>query len=135
MSTNQILILVAFTLLAFFVLRPILFGGPRVSATEAQARIKAGTAVLVDVREPGEWRDGVAVPASLLAASDYRGARKQWAGFLRDNKDKEIILYCASGMRSGMLAMSLKKDGYKVANLGGFGTWTGAGLPVRKPSI
>jgi len=133
MSTNQILLLVVLAAFAFFVLRPILFGGPRVSATEAQARVKAGTAVLVDVREPGEWRAGVAAPASLLPMSDYRGARKQWAGFLRNNKDKELILYCASGMRSGMLAMSLKKEGFKVANLGGFGAWAGAGLPVRKP--
>ena len=103
------------------------------SATEAQARVKAGTAVLVDVREPGEWRDGVAAPASLLPMSDFRGARKQWDGFLRSNKDKELILYCASGMRSGSLAMALKKEGFKAANLGGFGAWAGAGLPVRKP--
>lgn len=133
MDTSQLLILAAIALLAFFVLRPILFGGPRVSAADAQARVKAGTAVLVDVREPGEWRNGVAAGASLLPMSDFRGSRKQWAGFLRNNKDKEIILYCASGMRSGMLASSLKKEGYTVANLGGFGAWAGAGLPVRKP--
>ena len=133
MDTSQLLVIVAFALFAFFVLRPLLFGGPRVSATEAQARIKAGTAVLVDVREPGEWPDGVATPASLLPMSDFRGARKQWGGFLRNNKDKELILYCASGMRSGSIAGALKKEGYKVANLGGFGGWAGAGLPVRKP--
>lgn len=133
MSTNQVLILIAFGLLAFLVLRPILFGGPRVSATEAQARLKAGTAVLVDVREQNEWRDGVAAGAALLPMSDFRGERRQWAGFLRNNKDKEIILYCASGMRSGSLAAALKREGYKVANLGGFGAWVGAGLPVRKP--
>ena len=133
MSTNQILVLVVFAALAFFVLRPLLFGGPRVSATDAQARIQAGTAVLIDVREPGEWHEGVAAPASLLPMSDFRGARKQWSEFLRNNRQKELILYCASGMRSGMIANTLKKQGYQVANLGGFGAWARAGLPVRKP--
>lgn len=133
MSTQHILLLLAIALLVIFVLRPLLFGGPRVSAKDAQTRVEAGTAVLVDVREPGEWASGVAAPAALLPMSDLRGPRKHWAEFLRKNKDKELILYCASGMRSGMLAMTLKKEGYTVSNLGGLGAWSGAGLPVRKP--
>lgn len=133
MDTNTVLLLVAVGLVVFFVLRPLIFGGPRVSATDAHARIQAGTAVLIDVREPGEWRSGVAAPATLLPMSDFRGAQKQWSAFLRAQRDKELILYCATGMRSGMLAMTLRKQGYRVANLGGFGAWSGSGLPVRKP--
>ena len=133
MSTNQLVIVLILAALVLLVLRALLFGGPRVSAADAQARLKAGTAVLVDVREPGEWQDGVAVGASLLPMSDFRGERTQWTGFLRNNKDKEIILYCASGMRSGVIANALKKEGYTTANLGGFGAWARAGLPVRQP--
>ena len=107
-------------------------GARRVGATEAAQLVKEGKAVLVDVRDPGEWSSGVASPAALLPLGDLTGARKKWAPFLEKNKGKEIILYCASGMRSGMAAGKLKKEGFEVANLGGFGAWASAGLPVRK---
>ncbi len=133
MSTNQLVIFVILAALVLFALRPLFLGGPRVTAAEAQARIQAGSAVLVDVRESGEWSDGVAGPAVLLPMSDLRGGRAQWSAFLDANREKELILYCASGMRSGTVAAALRKEGFKTANLGGFGTWAGAGLPVRKP--
>jgi rhodanese-related sulfurtransferase len=115
------------------VLRPLLFGGPRIAPAEAAAKVQSGEAVLVDVREAGEWRDGVAQPAALLPLSDLRGPRKQWSGFLQKNRGRTLILYCASGLRSGSAAGLLKKEGFTVYNLGGFGRWTSAGLPTRKP--
>ena len=118
---------------AFVVLRPLLFGGRRVGAAEASQRVAAGTAVLIDVREPGEWRSGVAAPAQLLAFSDLNGDRRQWAPFLAAHKDKELILYCASGLRSGQAVIRLKKEGLNATNLGGLRRWTSAGLPTRKP--
>lgn len=133
MSTNHLLVLLALAVLAFVVLRLILFRAPRVSALDADAAIKAGTAVLADVREPGEWSGGVAAPAALLPMSDFRGDRELWSEFLDANREKQIIVYCASGMRSGVVARSLNKQGFRAANLGGFGAWAGAGLPVRKP--
>ena len=131
---NQNLIFLAVGLLIFFfVLKPMFFGGRRVNPEEAAARLKAGKAVLVDVRDPGEWANGVAQPAVLLSLGDLRGERKKWKPFLEKNRGKELILYCASGMRSGMAASLLKKEGFEVSNLGGFGRWASAGLPVRKP--
>ncbi len=105
----------------------------RVSPAETAQLVADGKAVLVDVREPGEWARGVAAPASLISLGDLSGPRKKWKPFLDKNRGKEIILYCASGMRSGMAASQLKKEGFTVANLGGFSNWAGAGLPVRQP--
>ncbi|MCF7688913.1 MAG: rhodanese-like domain-containing protein [Cephaloticoccus sp.] len=100
---------------------------------EAARHVAAGTAVLVDVREPAEWSaTGVAEPAILLSLSDLRGDRTQWKPFLEQNKDKELILYCRSGNRSGIAAGILAKEGYTVANAGAFKTWAAAGLPTRK---
>ncbi len=127
-----VFILVAIAV-GFSLLRPLLFGGRRIAAAVASQKIQSGEAVLVDVREPDEWRSGVAAPAQLLPLSDLQGERRQWAPFLAANKDKELILYCASGIRSGSAAMRLKKEGFKTANLGGFGRWRSAGLPTRKP--
>ena len=103
-----------------------------VSPDEAAARVRAGTAVLVDVRESNEWaKTGVVGTAHLLALSDLRGARKQWKQFLTENRDKELILYCRSGNRSGQAAEILAAEGFRVANAGGFQTWVTAGQPTR----
>lgn len=131
MTVGQLLFFLILFAAAFLLLKPILFGGPRVTPAEALKQIEAGTAVLVDVREPDEWRNGAAAPAALLALSDLQGGRRDWAPFLAANKDRLIILYCASGMRSGTAAGLLKKEGFRVANLGGFRRWAEAGLPVK----
>ena len=131
MTVAQLIFLLIAGLIAFAMLRPLLFGGPRITALQAAAEIEAGRAVLVDVRTPDEWRGGVAGPAALLPLGDLRGARRQWAPFLAEHKDKTLILYCASGMRSGVAAGVLKKEGYRVANLGAFTRWGQAGLPVK----
>lgn len=118
----------------FFVVRMIISTRPALSATAANAAIEAGTAVLVDVREPAEWCSGVAKPAALLAMSDLRGSRSGWKPFLEKNRGKQIIVYCASGARSGSVAGLLKKEGHNAVNLGGFSNWAGAGLPTRRPN-
>jgi rhodanese-related sulfurtransferase len=100
---------------------------------EAAARVAAGTAVLVDVREPAEWQEtGVVASAHQLALSDLRGERVQWRAFLAAHHDKEIILYCRSGNRSGQAAKLLAAEGFKTANAGGLRDWTAAGQPTRR---
>jgi rhodanese-related sulfurtransferase len=107
---------------------------PRVPAAEAAARVREGTALLVDVREPDEWRDGVADKAALLPLSDLTGSRKKWKPFLASARDREVFLYCASGMRSGRAAQILTGEGVKAVNTGGIGEWISARWPIVKPS-
>jgi len=133
MSTYQLVLYVLAAVVALVILRPLLFGGARIHPAVAAKQIEAGTAVLVDVRDPYEWRSGVAGPAALLPLSDLQSDRRLWSRFLQDNKEKLLILYCASGLRSGTAAAQLKKEGFRVANLGGFNRWARAGLPVRVP--
>ncbi len=99
---------------------------------EAAELVSSGRAVLVDVREPNEWADGVAGPAHLLALSDLKGARDTWTEFLAKHRDRELILYCRSGGRSGSAAALLAAEGFRVANCGGFSSWQAAGLPIRQ---
>ena len=104
-----------------------------VSPQDAARLVAEGKAVLVDVREPAEWKDsGVAAPAVLLPMSDFNGEQKQWKPFLAQNRDKEIILYCRSGGRSSAIASSLAEMGLNAANSGTLRDWTKAGLPIRK---
>jgi rhodanese-related sulfurtransferase len=104
----------------------------RVAPAEAAQLVAGGHAVLIDVREPDEWADGVASPAELLALSDLTGPRQTWKPFLEKNRDRELILYCRSGGRSGRAAQLLASEGFRTANAGGFSDWARAGLPVRK---
>ena len=105
----------------------------KIAPADAAKLVAEGKAVLVDVREPAEWAaTGVAAPAVLLAKSDFDGAQKEWKPFLEKNAGKEIILYCRTGHRAGIIGTALADKGVKVANAGGLKDWTDAGLPVRK---
>jgi rhodanese-related sulfurtransferase len=106
---------------------------PRPTPAEYSARLRAGEALLVDVREADEWRHGVAQDAVLLPLSDLTGAREQWEAFLAAATDREILLYCASGARSGMAARLLVREGFRAANTGGLADWAAADWPVVKP--
>ncbi len=77
-------------------------------------KIAAGARV-VDVRTPAEFRDGaypgaVNIPLAVLPARMHE----------LEPKDKPIVLYCASGSRSGQAAWLLKRAGFTdVVNAGG----------------
>jgi len=106
----------------------------KVAPADAAKLVAAGKAVLIDVREPAEWAEsGVATPAVLLPMSDYNGGQKLWKPFLEKNAGKELILYCRSGHRAGVVGAKLAAQGLTVANAGGFKDWAAAGLPVSKP--
>ena len=107
--------------------------GSTLTPQEADKRIAAGTAVLIDVREPSEWAEGVAKPAVLLPLSDLSGERTKWKPFLERNHDKELLVYCRSGNRSGKAAGILSIEGFKVSNVGSLDAWKNAGLPTLKP--
>lgn len=108
---------------------------PTLTPAEAAARVQSGQAILVDVREPAEWADGVASPALLLPLSDLRDQRQQWTPVLAAAKaeGKQVLLYCRSGNRSGQAAALLAKEGFVTANVGSFDAWKDSSLPVRQP--
>lgn len=117
---------------------PILFAfaacsaeSTRLTPAEAAQRVAAGTSVLIDVREPDEWaQTGIVAGATPLALSDLRGERRDWKPFLAANKDRELILYCRSGNRSGQAAAILSAEGYRTANAGGLRDWLAAGKTI-----
>jgi len=106
-------------------------GARSVSASEAATLVAQGRAVLVDVRTPEEWAEtGVAEPALLISMQEMKGeaGRK----LLEEHKDKELLFYCHSGARSGMVARAVAGQGVRAGNVGGLDDWIAAGLPLRK---
>ena len=97
-----------------------------ITAQDAQAMVKAGNAVILDVRTPAE-RKAAHIPGSTHIPLDELGSK---AGTLP--KNKTIICQCASGMRSASAARQLAGQGYTTLNLnGGITGWQGAGLPTK----
>lgn len=130
----NLLLLVLLTLGAGYVLIRALPGRrPELSPGEVRAAVESGKAVLVDVREPDEWSNGVAHPAALLPLSDLLGTRELWRPFLEGLRGRRILLYCRSGERSGTAASVLKAQGFDAVNVGRFSSWLRSGLPVRQP--
>ena len=117
-------------------LKSALSGGvERISPDEAAALVKSG-AVIIDVREPselaqsGKAKGAINIPVGQITAQADPSSP---AHDPRLNKDNPIILYCASGMRSGAAGSTLKSMGYgKVYNMGTLSAWAAAGCPVEK---
>lgn len=104
---------------------------PGIPLDDAKAALRAGTAVLIDIREPAEWpATGVAKQCALLPFSDLRGGRTQWRPFLEKNKGKRLLLYCASGSRSGLASRQLRREGLDAVNAGSLRDWDRAGWPI-----
>jgi hydroxyacylglutathione hydrolase len=101
---------------------------PELTPREANERVVAGEAVLVDVREESEWETG-RIPTSIhmpLSQMRRRGSRGL-------PEDKQIVLVCRSGARSALAAAMLSEDDTsKAANLaGGVQAWVREGLPFE----
>jgi rhodanese-related sulfurtransferase len=117
----------------FKMIKALFTSAPRLTPAECADRVRAGDALIVDVREPAEWNQGVAQKAVLLSFSDLTNTRSQWTRFLAENAGKELLLYCASGGRSGMAARILGKEGFRTVNTGGLSDWAASGWPIVKP--
>jgi rhodanese-related sulfurtransferase len=104
--------------------------GPSVTPSQATQLINREDALVVDVRDPGEYGAGHILGAKNLPLSSIASG----AQLAAKRKDRPLIVYCDTGNRSGKAAAALKAQGYaRVLNLsGGLGAWQQAGLPVEK---
>jgi hydroxyacylglutathione hydrolase len=85
---------------------------------------------LLDVRTPREWDEGHLPGACYVFLGDL--SRK-----LKDlDRDKPVLVYCATGYRSSLAASMLQASGFgEVQNVpGGYTAWTAAGFPVVRPT-
>jgi len=123
-----LIILAAFVM--FFAARILWRLRPEIEPEALRTALKAGTAVLVDVREPAEWTAGTTRRAVLLPFSDLRGPRRQWSAFLEKNRGKQLLLDCHSGTRSATAAVQLRREGLAALNAGSLAAIDRAGWPL-----
>lgn len=102
-------------------------------STEQADDLIQGADLLIDVREPDEFRQGhipgaINIPRGMLefklsATPEY------------DSRDLNIVVYCKTSGRAALAARSLKHMGYlQVKSIaGGFDAWLEAGKPLAQP--
>ncbi len=99
-----------------------------IDAAELDAMLRAGKALVIDVREADEFASGripgaINMPLSTFQPSD-----------LPEANGRKLVLNCLGGKRSGM---ALERCGMARVHVdthlaGGFGAWQAAGLPVER---
>lgn len=113
-------------------LAPALAGGSAAAVTPAQAvqLMNREKAVLIDVREAAEYSAGFIKGARHLPLAELPAKLEETC----KNKNLPLVLYCASGVRSGRAAALARRMGYAQAFslTGGIKAWSEAGLPVSK---
>lgn len=103
-------------------------GSDGISAQDVKTRMaEAQPPLVIDVRQPGEYRDGHIQGAQLIPLDQLAGKLNTLP------RDRQIICVCRSGARSGNATRQLKSAGFDTLNMnGGMMAWQRAGLPVSK---
>jgi rhodanese-related sulfurtransferase len=121
---------VVITLLIWSIVGEQLWGGEAILPQDATLLINREDAVILDVREESEFKQGhilnaIHIPLSTL--SSKIGRLEKW-------RSRPIIANCLNGHRSARACSMLKKQGFeKVYNLkGGINAWQDASLPLTK---
>ena len=109
---------------------------PKISPQDAAALIAGGDVLVVDVRDgtevlsTGKVQDAKHVPRGMLEFRADPDSPYYDSAF---NRDKTVLVYCASGGRSALAGKTLHDLGYKdVRNLGSFKEWAESGGAVDK---
>lgn len=99
-----------------------------ISAVEAKRLVDEENALLVDIREPGEYAREYVQGARLAPLSVL--------SLLPPDPDRErtAVFFCRSGTRAGNNAAMLEHRGFAASFLmeGGLESWKTAGLPVTR---
>lgn len=102
----------------------------QLSPPDAVRLINREDAVIVDLREAGEFNRG-----HILNAVNVPEARlNERLTELRKYRDRPVIVYCAAGNTAARAAAALKKAGFtKLYSLrGGIGAWQQDNLPIAR---
>ncbi len=101
-------------LIASAVLVKILARASGATSADVKEKIRQG-AVTIDVRTPSEYQSGHYTGAKNIPLQELQGRLTEIGG-----KNKAIVIYCASGMRSAEAVKILTAAGFTdVTNAGG----------------
>jgi len=121
-----------FIAVGFFLFTQNAQGQSNIDLSKTEQLLKTDKTIqLIDLRTPGEiQRTGIIAGAQVINynSPDF----KQQIGKL--DKNRPVLLYCASGGRSGAAVSTVKGLGFKTVYnyTGGMSEWKGRGKPTVK---
>ncbi len=98
---------------------------------EAHERVVNGEGILVDVREPHEWRGGHAVGARHIPLAELPRRVAELP------KERPVYVICESGGRSRVAAEMLHEAGFAcpINVNGGTSAWQRSALPMERGGV
>lgn len=102
-----------------------------ITLEEARTRLAQNSkAILLDVREDGEWEKGHAAQAVHLG----KGVLERDIEKVIPDPNTDIIMYCGGGYRSALTADVARRMGYRNAAslIGGYKALVQAGWPMKE---
>ncbi|MHB8427271.1 MAG: rhodanese-like domain-containing protein [Acidiferrobacterales bacterium] len=130
---NWYLFLALAVVLVLLVAAPLnqaLHGVKSVPAGQAVRMVNHESALIIDVREPDEFRGGH-IPNSInIPLSALRGRLSELEKF----KSRPLIVSCRTSQRSAKAAMALRKHDFQSVHIlaGGILAWQNENLPTQK---
>jgi rhodanese-related sulfurtransferase len=99
-----------------------------ISVTDAAAKLASEDVQLVDVRRQDEW-DGSRLDNAVHIELELLPTKAEEL-----DKDKPVLFYCYTGVRSAMAAEAFAASGFDAYNVtGGIKAWNAAGQPLDPP--
>ena len=107
----------------------------KLSPAEAREKIRSGDVLVLDVRDAAEVQQSGKIKGALNVSRgllEFRADPDSPYYNPALQKDKTILLHCASGGRSALAAKTLQDMGYtSVFNIGGFKELTESGIETE----
>ena len=108
---------------------------PRLDPAEVRNRMNRGDVLIVDVRDAAELGSGGKLKGAVHVSRgmlEFRADPDSPYYNPAFQKDKTVLVYCASGGRSALSGKTLKDFGYRsVFNAGGFKELADAGFDTE----
>ena len=102
-------------------------GGKSLSTHGMTLLVNKGDAVVVDLREAAEFKNGHIVDAINIPHNKVAERMSELAKF----KEKTVVLVDKMGQHTGNAGRTLRKEGYEVNRLeGGMSEWQNQNLPL-----
>jgi rhodanese-related sulfurtransferase len=123
------LVVIVYLLLAGPIMRSLL-GIKTLPVSRAVQLMNHESAVVVDVREPDEFRTGHIPNAINIPLGSLKDRVKD----IEKYKSKPVLLSCRTSQRSARAATLLRKQGFTAAHIlaGGITAWQSENLPIKK---
>lgn len=132
--SNHMLLSIALIVIVILIVKAeldrLIGGVVQVNAFEAIRQVNDQNALMLDVREIKEYKEGHLKDAVHIPLGEVKTRLNE----LEKHKSKPIVVYCRSGQRSYSACKMLKKSGFEaVSNLqGGIMAWQNQNMPVSK---